>query len=232
MGVTASEPRVLAIVGMHRSGTSCLAGSLQEAGLYLGNVITQAPHNAKGNRENKQIMDLQEDVLVHSGGAWDVVPRELVWTAEHRARRDAIIASYGDASWAFKDPRTLVTLDFWREALGELDFVGTFRHPRLVAESLLRRNGGTVERWLDLWAAYNERLLALHERYRFPIVRFDVAEDVYRRSVDHVIAALGLPPAGHLTFFEASLRHHNEPPAEELPERVQRMVERLVALAV
>lgn len=41
------------ILGMHRSGTSCLAGSLQEAGLYLGEVNTAAPHNAKGNRESR-----------------------------------------------------------------------------------------------------------------------------------------------------------------------------------
>jgi len=38
---TSSSQAVL-ILGMHRSGTSCLAGSLQEAGLYLGEVNTAA----------------------------------------------------------------------------------------------------------------------------------------------------------------------------------------------
>jgi len=42
----------VAILGMHRSGTSCLAGSLQELGLYLGEVYDQNPHNPRGNREN------------------------------------------------------------------------------------------------------------------------------------------------------------------------------------
>lgn len=225
--------RVLAIIGMHRSGTSCLAGSLEEAGLHLGTVITEAPHNAKGNRENKRIMDLQEEVLVHSGGSWDVPPARVVWTDEHRRRRDAIIASYGDGPWGFKDPRTLVTLEFWLEALGSVDFVGTFRHPRLVAESLLARNGGELERWFDLWAAYNERLLALHDRHRFPIVRFDVEPDRYRRSLLAVVEALGLPaPTGHLRFFEPELRHHNEPPADRMPDRLRAMHERLIEIAI
>lgn len=225
--------RVLAIVGMHRSGTSCLAGSLQEAGLHLGTVITEAPHNAKGNRENKLIMDLQEEVLVHSGGSWDVPPAHVVWTDGHRARRDSIIASYGSGSWGFKDPRTLVTLAFWLEALGVVDFVGTFRHPRLVAESLLARNGGGIERWFDLWAAYNQRLLQLHEQHHFPIVRFDVEPDRYRRSLLAVVERLGLPPpTGHLRFFEPELRHHNELPAGDLPDHVRAMYERLVEIAI
>lgn len=214
---------------MHRSGTSCLAGTLEEAGLHLGTVITEAPHNAKGNRENKLIMDLQEDVLVHSGGAWDVPPARLRWTDEHRRRRDAIIASYGGGSWGFKDPRTLLTLDFWLEALGSVDFVGTFRHPRLVAESLLARNGGELERWLSLWAAYNERMLALHERSPFPIVRFDVDPADYRVAVSSVVRQLGLPEPRELRFFEPELRHHNEPPEDDLPERIRRVLERLIA---
>jgi hypothetical protein len=215
--------RVVCIVGMHRSGTSCLAGSLQEAGLHLGDVITAAPHNAKGNRENKRIMDLNEAVLVHSGGSWDSPPRAVRWTGAHSQARDAIVASYGDVPrWGFKDPRTLVLLDFWRERLGELTFVGTFRHPQLVAESLLRRNGGSLDRWFALWSEYTERLLALHAATPFPIVRFDVAEDVYKRSLLKVAAHLGLGVPGELGFFEAALRHQNADTPVELPPRVAR----------
>ena len=62
------------ILGMHRSGTSCLAGSLQEAGLYLGEVNTTAPHNAKGNRESRTIVALHDGLLQANGGAWDAPP--------------------------------------------------------------------------------------------------------------------------------------------------------------
>ena len=39
------------ILGMHRSGTSCLTGSLQDKGLYLGQVSQRGTFNKKGNRE-------------------------------------------------------------------------------------------------------------------------------------------------------------------------------------
>ena len=40
--------RLIAVLGMHRSGTSYLAGSLQEAGLILGDCHTWNKHNEKG----------------------------------------------------------------------------------------------------------------------------------------------------------------------------------------
>ena len=224
---------MVSIVGMHRSGTSCLAGTLEEAGLHLGNVITEAPHNAKGNRENRSIMDLHEELLVYSGGSWDKPPARLVWSTTHCAKRDEIIRSYDDAPvWGFKCPRTLVTLDFWREAIPKLSFVGTFRHPLLVAESLTRRNGGTLEDWLSLWCVYNQRLVALYESEPFPIVRFDTDSETYRRSLDSVIVRLGFQPTSTLVFFEPVLRHHVEPPSAALPVEVARLYAYLCEIAI
>src|ERR1700722_18071970 len=129
--------QVVCILGMHRSGTSCLAGSLEEAGLRLGDVFRVGQYNAKGNRENGRIMALQEAVLIHSGGSWDRPPEYVSWNDSNRAERDNIISSYTDEPvWGFKDPRTILLIDFWREALSNLTVVGTLRHPRLVAESL------------------------------------------------------------------------------------------------
>ena len=52
--------RVVTILGMHRSGTSCLTGSLQACGLELGKFHASNKHNKKGNRENQDIIDLHE----------------------------------------------------------------------------------------------------------------------------------------------------------------------------
>ncbi len=72
--------RLICILGMHRSGTSCVTGSLQQAGLFLGACHTWSPHNRKGNRENQDFVDLNDDVLATNDGAWDKPPRKLVWT--------------------------------------------------------------------------------------------------------------------------------------------------------
>ena len=75
--------RVLAILGMHRSGTSCLAGSLQKAGLFLGKHHTWNEHNKRGNRENQDIVDLHEELLRANEGKWHQPPKTNDWTKQH-----------------------------------------------------------------------------------------------------------------------------------------------------
>ncbi|MCB1776381.1 MAG: sulfotransferase family protein [Candidatus Competibacteraceae bacterium] len=220
--VSATHPSVILVLGMHRSGTSCLAGSLEEAGLYLGEVNTAAPHNAKGNRESRAIMDLQNDLLRANGGDWDVPPKRVIWSAEHRARRDAIIAGYPlDRIWGFKDPRTLLTLPGWLEALPAVGFVGTFRHPLAVAASLYARNQAPVEKSLTLWSHYNRCLLDYQRTFNFPMVCFDWPPERYRQSLLTLIPALRLsiPPEG-LTFFESALRRNAAPPRTGMLDRL------------
>jgi hypothetical protein len=217
---------------MHRSGTSCLAGSLEEAGLHLGNVITSATYNAKGNRENGRIMKLHNAILFENRGSWDRPPKYVKWSATHAAERDAIIDSYRDqAIWGFKDPRTLLLPDFWQDALPNLTFVGTLRNPRLVAESLMGRGGGSLDDWLKLWFVYNARMLALYEVAPFPIVRFDLGEETYRRSLSLVMDTLGLRVPTRMEFFEPNLRHHQQLPPR-LPEPINRLYQSLCRVAL
>jgi hypothetical protein len=224
--------QVLLVLGMHRSGTSCLAGSLQEAGLFLGDVLTAAPHNVKGNRENREIMNFQEDLLRDNGGSWDAPPPRFSWSAEHRARRDAIIESYGDAPlWGFKDPRTLLTIDLWREALPHLRAVGTFRHPLSVARSLQKRDGGELQKWLDLWMLYNERLLRYQKELRFPLLSFDSGDDTYRAALRRIACELHLRAPSQQEFFVPNLRHQRHAVADLMPPEVAELYTRLQEIA-
>ena len=85
----------VAVIGMHRSGTSCLAGCLEDLGLSLGDVVTSAPHNKKGNRENPRFWPVHDAVLARVGAAWDNPPTEPVaWTAQERADLRAVLADY------------------------------------------------------------------------------------------------------------------------------------------
>jgi hypothetical protein len=216
------------ILGMHRSGTSCLAGSLQHRGLHLGEVYEARPYNRKGNRENQRIMDLNADVLAASDGSWDRPPRTLRWDDACAARRDAIVAALaagsGDRPWGFKDPRSLLTLPFWLEAIPEARLVGTFRHPAQVARSLHARDPAmTIETGLSLWLEYNERLLALHAGRPFPMLCFDTGAEAYLRALGRISAALGLAQPTRADddddFFEEGLRTAESAPGIEVPAR-------------
>lgn len=212
--------RSVVILGMHRSGTSVLAGSLQEVGLVLGDVVTQAPHNKKGNRENRAIMFMQEDLLRCNGGSWDNPPEAVHWEQLHLAVRDLFIAGFEEARiWGFKDPRTLITLDGWLDVLPNAALVGIFRHPTRVALSLQQRNGFPMEKGFRLWQVYNQRLLHLHRAREFPLMEFHENADEFRSKLRRVIALLELGDGERpLTFFESTLRRKVEvdivPPSE------------------
>lgn len=225
------EHRVICILGMHRSGTSCLAGSLEEAGVYLGDVQRNNPHNLKGNCEHLKIMALHDDLFAANGGSWDNPQQAVIWSEKHRNLRDAIINAYAAVPlWGFKDPRALFALDGWQEALPGMTLVGTFRHPLAVARSLERRNKFPLEQGFQIWAAYNRRLLECYHRQPFPIISFDLPEDAYRQKLATLLPLLGLPaPPDKFAFFEADLRH-GESEELVLPVEIQGIYERLLGI--
>jgi hypothetical protein len=225
--------RVITVLGMHRSGTSCLAGSLEQQGLFLGEVNQAAPFNKRGNRESFDIMHLQAEVLEANGGAWDQPPPVVEWRPEHIDRAREILAQHADRPvWGFKDPRTLLTFQGWRLLVPDIQTVGIFRHPLRVAQSLQHRNDFPVDASLRLWAEYNERLAGFHREQPFPVVDFDADPDVLEaklRQAGEMVGLDGTPPGE--PFFTDELRNA---PAEggELPPGVEALYAQLRAIAL
>lgn len=205
------------ILGMHRSGTSCLAGVLEDAGVWLGDVKRQSAHNAKGNRENPEVMALNDAVLSGFGAAWNAPPDGALTWDEHLAEtRDQILAGYpSDRVWGFKDPRTLFTFDFWHAVLPQVRLVGSLRHPIAVARSLQARNKMPLDQGIALWTAYNQRLHALAQVHDVQILSFDGSPAHYRANVARLIDVLGLTtPSDQLGFFDEGLRHQTASDAD------------------
>ncbi len=218
---TTRKQRVLIILGMHRSGTSMLAGSLRQTGLNLGNVNTKAPYNKKGNMEHPAIMHMQEDLLRSNGGSWDNPPAEITWKKLHLSVRDLFISSFKDEDvWGFKDPRTLLTIEGWLEVIPDAEFVGIFRNPSSVAHSLMKRNNFTIEKCFELWKNYNERLLQLHDRFNFPLIEFHQNISLLSNKLNELVQILNLPSRqSKLSFFEEKLRS-NEPMHFSIPDDI------------
>lgn len=203
----AAEP--VAILGMHRSGTSSLAGSLEAHGLAFGDVVRQAPYNRRGNLEDLRIRALHDAVLEDSGGAWDAPPATTRWTPGREAELTEIVSAYRPLGvWGFKDPRSLLVLDGWLRELPALRLVGTYRHPAAVARSLRARHPSmTADHAEGLWLHYNELLLRTSQEHHVRLVCFDLPGDAYEARVAQLAAALGLGPRHAAGFFTAELRH-------------------------
>lgn len=204
---------IVIILGMHRSGTSCLAGSLEQCGLYLGEVFKENPHNKKGNRENARIMDLNNRLLAENDGTWDNPPLEIKWNSSLKMERDEILKDFeisGHRMWGFKDPRTLITLPFWLDGIDRYQFVGAFRNPQGVIDSLNLRNNMPQGKALTLWQKYNEILLTLYYEKSFPLISFDVSKEEYILKIKEVAKKLNLQNQNNEIkkyFFEESLRN-------------------------
>lgn len=222
--------RVLAVLGMHRSGTSCLTGSLQDAGLFLGKHQTQNKNNLKGNRENKDVVTLHKDLLHANQGEWDQPPATNTWPKRSIKRAKKILAEYSDADlWGFKDPRALFFIEGWKTLIPDIQYIGIFRHPIAVANSLYKRNEFPQEDAFNLWHAHNAILLELHQQNPFPIISFDSDEEELHRNIIAAQNHIGLqaPPQSQERFFSANLRSDNDLDETPLPEKIAAMYQQL-----
>lgn len=196
------------VLGMHRSGTSCLTGLLETAGLWLGDVPRHSRHNRRGNLEDKAIQLANAAILGQFGGTWDRPPGRIEWDRIDRRIVCRALAVYrARDGWLVKDPRMVLTLEAWLPLVPRRELIGTFRHPLAVARSLHKRSGMPIEQGLALWTAYNRRLIDLHGEHGFPLLGFDLAGDGYLERFQTVCRLIGLPFDGRAAseFYSTQL---------------------------
>lgn len=159
-----AAPNAVIVLGMHRSGTSAVAGALGVLGVNLGERLVQAQaDNPKGYWEHADAVRLHERLFAALGSAWED-PRELPagWTQTAPARDAAeaaaalIAGQFADGRlWALKDPRQCRLLPIWRDAFAAHDarpaFLFVLRDPDEVAASLRARDGIGAEHAALLW---------------------------------------------------------------------------------
>jgi|GEM_PF-2542418 len=200
------------VLGMHRSGTSCLAGMLAAGGLASAGDAVRNWDNARGHFEMLDAVRLDEAVLAHSGGHWLAPPAELRWTDEHAALRDRILAMrIAGRPALIKDPRTLLVLPFWRASALPFHAIAIVRHPLAVARSLESWRSMAIDDGVQLWSAHNRALLDDRARHTYPLIDFDAPRDAmiaatlaaartYAKHVDEVALAAA---------YEDQLVHHD-----------------------
>jgi GT2 family glycosyltransferase/glycosyltransferase involved in cell wall biosynthesis len=154
------------ILGMHRSGTSALAGTLGLMGVELGSTLMpgHADDNPRGFFEHLGVVDVHDRLLASVGYTWDdprsLPPPRLTGEAAAPYRRELagiLRATFSVAAlWAVKDPRLCRLLPAWLAVLPEVGaapcFVLIHRRVEEVAASLARRNGFPGEKSALLWA--------------------------------------------------------------------------------
>ncbi len=140
----------IVISGMHRSGTSSIAGVVSKLGAAVptGKLLATKPDNPRGFFESEKINLFNDRILTECGTNWSdwrAVNNEWPSNPKYPAYLEAagrlLDEEYGNARFIFlKDPRFSKILPFWILALAKSGFrachIIPVRHPDEVAASL------------------------------------------------------------------------------------------------
>lgn len=235
------------VVGMHRSGTSAIAGALNIIGFSTpDDLLLPGPENPKGFFESQRIVQFNEALLKRLGSAWDdPAPLPEAWELSpigQQACEDlrSLIGQEIERKplLVLKDPRICRLLPVWKSALASAGiaarYVLTFRGPHEVSASLQARNNFSRSHSLLLWLEYT---LAAERYLRdepTSILAYETFLDDWRSGFDAIASNLGVtwpvPPRRFEreldAFLSQELRRNRLPP---LNAKSSDVVERLCA---
>ena len=149
------------ILGMHRSGTSALTGTLGLLDVDLGNdLMTADEGNAKGYFENQNFYQINEDLLSQIDSSWEDIffdEAKLDNIRDTIELKNIIQSEFEHSSiFAIKDPRLAYLFPVYEKILKELDIdikiIIPYRNPTEVATSLKHRNQFSLNKGMLLWA--------------------------------------------------------------------------------
>ncbi len=221
---------VVCVAGMHRSGTSMVTRLLNLCGLYLGHTADLLPptsDNSEGYWENIKFLQINEAILSHFHGGWDLPPvMEAGWekapelSAITPQAQELLRQFEGHEPWGWKDPRNSLTLPFWLQLIPDLKVIICLRHPLEVARSLNRRGYSSPAFSFNLWTVYNQRLLTAIPAEQLLITHYDT---YFKRPQEELLRLLeftGIPQdLGRLELALTSIagnQRHNQATMEEL----------------
>jgi glycosyltransferase involved in cell wall biosynthesis/GT2 family glycosyltransferase len=224
-----SARRMLVVLGMHRSGTSAVAGTLEHRGVdFSERLIAPAEDNPKGFFEHADIWQQDHDILAALGSEWDdPLPLPDGWqdTPEVRAASAALHAilqrDFGRSALAgIKDPRMCRLMPVWRQWLAQAAMaplvVLVVRQPVDVVASLAKRDHLPVDQAAWVWLRHTLEAEAATRDLPRAVVSYERLLRDWRAEMSRVATTLdvtwphGVDVVGATVdaFLEPTLRHH------------------------
>lgn len=139
--------QIILVLGMHRSGTSCVAGILHNMGLHVHNTLGANSENPKGFFEDSDIVSMNDGILGGCGNGW-ASPAPVQMQPHYRAAcvsqiADMLHKKCTGTNLVVKDPRICKLADLYLEAIAKIGAKSTVvwvsRSPAAITASLLKR---------------------------------------------------------------------------------------------
>jgi hypothetical protein len=202
-----SKSKAICILGMHRSGTSVIARSINLLGAYIGqkqDMLSHREDNPEGFWEHAGIVAIHEKILKALSSSWDttiplpekwwlfneIIPfkEELVELVRKNFLEQRI--------WMWKDPRTSILLPIWDLVFRELDidvsYVIVVRNPLDVAASLQKRDNFSKEKAIGVWSLYTLSSLFYTRNEKRIVVHYDYFLEDWKKNLENISRSLDL----------------------------------------
>jgi hypothetical protein len=225
-----SSPRQgVIILGMHRSGTSALAGALARLGFMLPKTPLEASaDNPKGFFESLRIFDANFKILLVAGCSWNVCfslePAELPGRFKPELVEGLhwlLCEEFGDTgSFVLKDPRMCLLLPVWLPALRcltpILPVLLTLRHPMEVVHSHVVRHHLAEEDILLNWLHHMLEAERISRSMRRAVLQYSALLQDWRGVLALALRTAEIVPpiapqdaaAAMDAFIMPGMRHH------------------------
>ncbi|MCK5061125.1 sulfotransferase [Candidatus Parcubacteria bacterium] len=157
---TFENNKTVIVLGMHRSGTSAVAGVINSLGVSMGekHFIKKDYKNPFGYYEDLRFIELNKKILNEQNNDITRVPSAERIMAQKEKYRDQIKKLLAEnskiASWGWKDPRTVLTIDLFYPYIKNPYFIICERASEEIAKSLKRRDGLELQIGIELADEY------------------------------------------------------------------------------
>lgn len=210
---------MILVTGMHRSGTSLVAMTMEALGVSFGDhsaFYAADQWNAKGYFERRDVMDINNRMITGFSrtefsmaalagqvryllepSLERIVARGASFAPEMRAIKDEPGVD------AMKDPRFCLTWSAWQENMDIEVGVVCIRHPFEVADSLWRRQRIPIRLGIRFWR-YHMEALRRRTPDRMLVIDLDSLIEEPRDELESLVTGLGVD----ISVDEAMRRFH------------------------
>ena len=177
------------ITGMHRSGTSLISSYLHTCGLDVGNdLLSPEKGNIKGYFEDRDFVNFHRRVINKNKNNMFLLEKIKFDSEDLDSAYNIIRKKNKSSVWGWKDPRTILFLDFWDVLLHKSFYIFLYRHPFQVINSLLKRGTDTIINYNPLvsaksWINYNTKILQFNEKNHDRILLLNI-DDIIKNNSD------------------------------------------------
>ena len=200
----------IVVLGMHRSGTSCITNLLNKMGCYFGpdsqhTVISK--ENSKGFWERRDMRVLCDYLLQSQGCDWwnvadfdfDKIEPAVMQEAD-RLFSLALDDLRNHRNWVLKEPRLCLLWPFIERHVQDVVYVVSYRNPLSVANSLKKRNNFPLDYSLLLWEYYTLSALKSIKSDNFLLVDYDKLVDNPEEISEKIFSSLSSQGAFEITL--------------------------------